>query len=95
METIILKYHLLRICWERSVAFIYSYSSLICSQVTHENIHEKKCWTHEIPRRKTLDPQNNNKKKFQTQQGTMARWHETHEMRNDTRPTEFRTLIMR
>ena len=33
METIILKCNLFRIYWERSVAFIYSYSSLIYSRV--------------------------------------------------------------
>ena len=55
LETIILKCNLFQINWERSVAFIYSNSSLTYLQVTHE-----------IPTRKKLNPRNTLKKKFQT-----------------------------
>ena len=54
LETIILKCNLFQINWERSVAFIYSNSSLTYLQVTHE-----------IPTRKKLNPRNTLKKKFQ------------------------------
>ena len=45
------------------------------------------------PRKKTtLDPGNTHEKNFWTYQGTVARWHETHNTHDDTRPTEFRIL---
>ena len=64
------------------------------------NIHEKKIFgpkkyprekslTHEIPTKKFFGPT-----KFWTHKGTVARWHETHETHNGTRPTEFTTLIL-
>ena len=62
-----------------------------------------KFWNHEIPTRKNfrptkyprekiLDPRNTHEKNFRTHEGTMARWHETHETHDGTRPTEFSTL---
>ena len=66
LETIILKCNLFQINWEKSVAFIYSNSSLTYLQVTHEiptgknlnprNTHNKKFPTHELPTRKTFGP---------------------------------------
>ena len=65
------------------------------------NNHEKKLWTHEIPTRKNLiptkyprenilDPRNTHEKNFRTHEGTIARWHVTHD---GTRPTEFSTPL--
>ena len=66
LETIILKSNLFRTNWERSVAFIYYYSSLIYSNFTHEismrknfgptKTHEKKICTHKMPTRKIRLP---------------------------------------
>ena len=39
---------------------------------------------------KVLDSRNTHKKKLRTHEGTVARWHETHD---GTRPTEFSTLL--
>ena len=53
-------------------------------------------------RQKLLDRQNTNKTKYPRErisdprnahEGTMNRWHETHETHNDTRPTKIRTLL--
>ena len=46
--------------------------------------HEKKFENHKITTRKILNPRRHD--------GTMARWHETHETQDDTGPTEFSTL---
>ena len=48
------------------------------------NTHEKKFWTHEIHTRKNY-----------THEGTMARWHGTHETHHGTRSTKLAYLIMR
>ena len=42
------------------------------------------------PRENILDPRNTHEKNFRTHEGTMARWHQTHD---GMRPTEFSTLI--
>ena len=60
------------------------------------NTHEKKFWTHEIPKRnnfgpakysreKNLDPQN-------TPEGALTRWHQTHGTHNGRQRTKFSTL---
>ena len=39
-----------------------------------------------------LDPRNTREKNFWTHKDTTARWHETHETHDGTRPTEFSTF---
>ena len=76
-KTIILKCNLFRINWGRSVAFIYSYSSLTCTQFTLEISTradlgptkypwEKISDPHEISTGKYLDLQNTHEKKSWT-----------------------------
>ena len=102
MEAIILKCNLFRIYWGRSTAFIYSCSSLIYSRGTCKTYTrkyfgltkypQKKLLTHKIPTRKKFDPRNTHEKKFRTLEDTVARWRETNETHDGTRPTEFSTL---
>ena len=56
------------------------------------NNHEKKCWTHEIPTRKNLGPKKYPREKMSDQR--RHQWHETHQIQDDTRPTEFSTLSL-
>ena len=60
METIILKCNLFRIYWERSVAFIYSYSSLIYSRVTHKISTRINLGPTEYLEENILDPRRHN-----------------------------------
>ena len=64
-----------------------------------------KVWTHKIPTRKNFaptkyprekmrDPRNTHEKKLRPQEGTVTRWHETHETHNGKRLTEFSTLVV-
>ena len=64
LEAIILNCNLFDVCWRRSVALIYSYSSLICPRMRYSwekllhlwNTHEKKFRTYEIPKGKSFGP---------------------------------------
>ena len=56
------------------------------------NNHEKKCWTQEIPTRKNLGPKKYPREKMSDQR--RHQWHETHQIQDDTRPTEFSTLSL-
>ena len=67
------------------------------------NTYEKKVRTHEILTRsnlcsrntlekKILNARNTHEKKFRTSEGTVAPWHETHEIHGGTRPAKFSTL---
>ena len=44
------------------------------------------------PREKISDSRNTHEKNFWTHEGTVVRWHKTHETHHSTRPTEFSTL---
>ena len=44
------------------------------------------------PREKIADSRNTHEKNFWTHEGTVVRWHKTHETHHSTRPTEFSTL---
>ena len=58
-----------------------------------QNTHKKKSGPTKYPREKISDSRNSHVKNFRTHEGTMARWHETHESHDGTRPTGFSTLI--
>ena len=52
-----------------------------------------KSWTHEVLMRKYFGPRNTHGKNFRNHEGTLAQWNETYETHDDTRPTEFSTLV--
>ena len=56
------------------------------------NTHEIKFGLTKYPREKILDARNTHEKKFQTHEGMVAPWPETHEIHDCTRPTKFSTL---
>ena len=64
-----------------------------------QNTLGKKFGTHEIPTRKYLEPAKYPREKIfnprNTHEGTMARWHQTHETHDGTRPTNFSTLTLK
>ena len=58
-----------------------------------QNVHEKNFRPTNYSREKILDSQTTHEKNFWSHEGMIARWHETHETYDGTRPTEFNPLI--
>ena len=56
------------------------------------NTHEIKFVLAKYPREKNFERSEYPREKFRTSEGTVAPWHETHEIHGGTRPAKFSTL---